>query len=217
MNLQPLTRFSLLLGALLIGINVWWRLAVRRRELPCPTWLIWFLENPYTEAFASSKAILDRLDVRPGMRVLDVGAGPGRLSIPAAQRVGPQGEVVALDMQAGMLHKLETKAIAAGITNIRTLQQAVGERPLEHNAFDRAWLVLVLGEIPNRAEALQELFRALKFGGILSITEMLPDPHYQTKATVRRLAQEAGFEIGSSYGNGLGFTLHLVKPLDVNS
>lgn len=205
MNLQPLTRFSLLLGALLIGINVWWRLAVRRRELPCPTWLIWFLENPYTEAFASSKAILARLDVRPGMRVLDVGAG------------GPQSEVGALDMQSRMLHKLETKAIAAGITNIRTLQQAVGERPLEHNAFDRAWLVLVLGEIPSRAEALQELFRALKRGGILSVTEMLPDPHYQTKATVSRLAQEAGFEIGSSYGNGLGFTLHLVKSLDANS
>jgi ubiquinone/menaquinone biosynthesis C-methylase UbiE len=75
--------------------------------MPCSTWLIWFLETPYTEAFASSKTILDRLDLTPGMRVFDVGAGPGCLSIPIAKRVGSQGEVVSLDIQPGMLHKLQ--------------------------------------------------------------------------------------------------------------
>lgn len=97
--------------------------------MPCSTRLIWFLETPYTEAFASSKTILDRLDLTPGMRVLDVGAGPGCLSIPVVKRVGPQGEVVSLDIQPGMLHKLQTTADTEGISNIKTIQQAVGEYP----------------------------------------------------------------------------------------
>lgn len=74
--------------------------------------------------------------------------------------------------------------------------------------------MLVLGEIPDRAQAPQELFNALKPAGTLSVTEMLPDPHYQTRATLRRLAEGAGFQSGRSFENGLGFTLHLIKPLE---
>jgi len=44
------------------------------------------------------------LELEPGMAVLDAGCGPGRLAIPIARQVGPQGEVVAMDIQAGMQH-----------------------------------------------------------------------------------------------------------------
>lgn len=202
----------LALFAAALGVNVWWRFAVRRRALPCPAWLAWFLENPYTETFAGSRQILDRLDLRPGMRVLDVGAGPGRLTIPAAKCVGPQGEVVALDVQAAMLDTLRARAAAQGLDNIRTIERPMSAGVLESDTFDRAWLVLVLGEIPNRAEALQEIYAALKPGGILSVTEMLPDPHYQRRATVVQLAEAAGFQVGQTFGTWVAFTLHLRKP-----
>ncbi len=61
--------------------------------LTLPPWLDWLLENRYTEAVASGRTLLDRLSLQPDMKVLDVGCGPGRLALPAAEQVGPDGEV----------------------------------------------------------------------------------------------------------------------------
>lgn len=54
--------------------------------------------------------------MRPGMRVLDVGCGVGRFSLPlpTAASVGPEGEIIALDPQKEMLDRLNVKAATAG-------------------------------------------------------------------------------------------------------
>ena len=80
-----------------------WRFASRRHSLPCPVWLRWLVEldNPFTETNRSD-VIVQHLDLQPGMKVLDIGCGPGRLTIPVARQVGSQGEVVAIDLQSGM-------------------------------------------------------------------------------------------------------------------
>jgi SAM-dependent methyltransferase len=78
--------------------------------------------------------------------------------------------------------------------------------------FDRAILVTVLGEIPDRAAALREIFEALKPGGFLSITELMLDPHYQSRLTVLRLTRQLGFREKEFFGNVFAFTLNLVKP-----
>ncbi len=83
-----------------------WRFGVRRVPLPCPAWLISLLENPYFEAMAGSAKLLQRATVKPGLSVLDVGCGPGRLTIPAAKIVDPSGEVVALDIREKMLRRV---------------------------------------------------------------------------------------------------------------
>ena len=84
------------------------------------------------------------------MAVLDAGCGPGRLAIPIARHVGPRGEAVAMDIQAGMLQRAREKAEAAKLANIRFLEGGLGEDKLGRNRFDRAVLVTVLGEIPDR-------------------------------------------------------------------
>jgi ubiquinone/menaquinone biosynthesis C-methylase UbiE len=188
------------------------RFAARRHALPCPFWLSWLLENPFMNSVAGAEAILNRLTVEPGMKVLDVGCGPGRLTIPAARRVGGDGEVTALDIQPEMLRRVQKKLDAMALTNVRLIRAGAGEGKVGRNRFDRALLVTVLGEIPDRKAALIEIFQALKPGGILSITEVLPDPDFQTPGTVRRLASEVGFE-EQAYFNGFpAFTIHLRKP-----
>jgi ubiquinone/menaquinone biosynthesis C-methylase UbiE len=146
------------------------------------------------------------------MKVLDAGCGPGRLTVPAARRVGDQGEVVAVDIQPGMLARARDKARAAALTNIRFLQAGVGEGKLGRNRFDRALLVTVLGEIPDREAALKEIFEALKPGGILSVTEIIFDPHFQGRGSVTRLALAAGFREKGFFGNRIAYTLHLERP-----
>jgi len=203
-----------IVAAVLLG-TVSWRLA-SRHTVPCPVWLRWLveLENPFTET-ARSTVIIKNLDLLPGMTVLDAGCGPGRVTIPLARQLGEQGEVVAMDIQAGMIQRAQDRAHAEGLTNIRFLRAGLGEGKLGHDQFDRALLVSVLGEIPDREAALREIFGALKPGGILSVTETVFDPHFQHRTTVATLAVEIGFRQKAFYGNRVAFTLNLEKPHDV--
>jgi ubiquinone/menaquinone biosynthesis C-methylase UbiE len=208
------TRYALLTGMAVSFATamLMWRFAARHRALPCPSWLPMLLENPYMNWMAGAETSLDRIELEPGMKLLDIGCGLGRLAIPAARRVGPTGTVVALDIQPGMLSRARHKVEAAGLTNVQFVLAGAGDGTLQVNTFDRALLVTVLGEIPDRKRALDEIFRALRPGGVLSVTEVLPDPHYQRLSTVRQLGDEIGFEEQRCFRNALAFTINLVKP-----
>ena len=88
----------------------------------------------------------------------------------------------------------------------------MGAGKLERNQYDRALLVTVLGKIPDRKTALKEIFDALKPGGILSVTEVIFDPHFQGRSTVRELAAVVGFKERECFGNSFSFTMNLEKP-----
>jgi len=201
-----------IIGAIVV-VSVIWRFASRRRSIPCPVWLRWLVEldNPFAKTNRAA-AIVEHLGLRPGMRVLDVGCGPGRVTIPVAREVGPRGEVVAIDLQEGMLTRAREKAQAANLTNIRFLRAAAGDGQFAHTAADRALLVTVLGEIPDQHAALREIYDALIPTGILSVTEIIFDPHFQSRRTVSRLTAAVGFREKMFFGNRLAYTLNLEKP-----
>ena len=205
---------ALLIGLIvfLVVLSVIWRLASRRHSSPCPAWLGWLVEldNPFAKTNRAS-VIVEHLALKPGMTVLDVGCGPGRVTIPVAMNIGPQGKVIAMDIQAAMLTRAREKAQAAQLTNIDFLHAGTGDRKLGQDQFDRALLVTVLGEIPDRETALEEIFESLKPGGILSVTEIIFDPHFQSRKTVSRLALQTGFTEKEYFGNRLAYTLNLVK------
>lgn len=190
-----------------------WRLLSRRLTLPCPSWLHWLveIENPFAKANRAS-VIVEHLDLKQGMKVLDAGCGAGRLTIPVAQKLGSQSEVVAMDIQEGMLDIVKKKTQAVNLNNIRYLQAKIGDGKLESNYYDRALLITVLGEIPQREVALKELFNALKPGGILLVSETIFDPHFQSKKTVTIMAQASGFNIKNIFGNRFSYNILLEKP-----
>ncbi len=201
-----ITVFIIVLALLATGY-LW-----RYRSLACPANFSWLVENPYMNAVAGPDTILQRLHLEEGMKLLDIGSGPGRLALPAAKRVGKRGEVVALDIQSKMLDKLRVRTEAMGIDNIRIVNVGAGSGETDKAYFDRALLVTVLGEIPDKHEALLEIYQALKDGGILSITEVIPDPHYTRLKRVRALCREAGFEEMEYFGNWAVFTVNFKKP-----
>jgi ubiquinone/menaquinone biosynthesis C-methylase UbiE len=196
-----------------IVVAIGWRLASRRQSIPCPVWLRWLVEidNPFTR-ISRAAIIAEHLDLEPGMVVLDFGCGPGRVTLPVARLVGDTGKVVAIDIQEGMLARAQQKALGFGLSNIEFIQSAAGEGKLDHDRFDRALLVSVLGEIPDRKAALAEIFDALKPSGILSVTEVIFDPHFQSRALVTRLAIKTGFREHAFFGNRIAYTLNLQKP-----
>jgi SAM-dependent methyltransferase len=81
----------------------------RRRPTPLSPRLFFLVENPLTGALVGAPLLVGRLDLAPGMKVLDAGCGSGRLTVALAEAVGPGGGVVALDGQPAMLGRLEGK------------------------------------------------------------------------------------------------------------
>jgi ubiquinone/menaquinone biosynthesis C-methylase UbiE len=205
---------GILRGALVVSVllAVIGLLRQRRHPIPHPPRLTFLIENPVVGAFVGPERLIERLDLTPGMRVLDAGCGPGRLTIPLARAVGPGGEVVALDGQRGMLQKLAKRLEAEGVTNVRPLRAGLGEGALRERGFDRVILAMVLGEVRNRGAAVRELYAALKPGGILSVTEIFGDPDHRRPATVRREVEAAGFRLARRFGGFPAYTLNFEKP-----
>jgi ubiquinone/menaquinone biosynthesis C-methylase UbiE len=207
----------IILGFLLffILISLLWRFSSNRLNLPCPSWLGYLLEieNPIAK-ITQSKNIIKHLNLKKGMLVLDIGCGPGRLTIPIAKKVGPKGNVTALDMQIEMLEKTKRKAGQNNLQNIDFLNINIENEKLDQNKYDRAILITVLGEIPKKQKALNEIFKSLKPGGILLITESIFDPHFQTKKSVLKFIKETNFQVKELIGNSfLAYTIILKKPL----
>jgi len=134
------------------------------------------------------------------------------LLIPAAQRVLPGGEAVGIDIQQGMIERLKAKAEKAGVTNLTAILGDATQPHVPEASFDLVFLCTALGEIPDRAPALTQCHRALKPGGVLSITEIFGDPHYQSRSVVQRLAEAAGFRLRAIKGRWWFYTANFIKP-----
>lgn len=175
-------------------LRAWWdRFRGRLAPVPCPFEGASVLETPGRSWIASPNKILGAFDLSAGERVLEIGPGIGYYSVEASRRVGSSGSLICLDVQRDMLKETRRRLIEAGCTTAGFLRASAEALPLVSASLDRVFLITVLGEIPDRCKALQEIHRVLRPEGRLSVSEQLPDPDYLTRATLRRELTEAGF------------------------
>ena len=198
---------------IVVIIAVIWRFSSNRTSIPCPAWLGWLVEldNPILRN-NSAREIISHLELRPGLKVLDFGCGPGRLTIPIAKQIGLSGTVTAFDTQPAMLERVRVKADLENLGNIEFVHGAAGEGKLGNNQYDRVLLVTVLGEIPDKKIFAKEIIDSLKSGGLLSVTETIADPHFQSRKNVTDVIKEAGFTEKGFFGNKISFTMIFEKP-----
>jgi SAM-dependent methyltransferase len=183
------------------------RLAARfGHSAPCPASLDWLVDNPVRRYYM--RPVLDRVGIRPGEHVLELGPGPGIFTMEAARRVGLEGRLVAVDIQPEMIAQVEKRVREAGLSNVETHVSDAYHLPLEDESVDRAFLVTVLPEIPDQARALTELCRVIKPGGLLSITEEFTDPDYPFAFETIRRVETAGFSLEQRFGNFWVYTLN---------
>lgn len=208
--------------AILAGIVFFWlfplklisRLIKRfTSAAPCPNSLSWLVDNPIRRSYMGH--ILDRVGIRAGECVLELGPGPGTFTLEAARRVGPDGKLIAVDLQPEMIAQVEARVEEAGATNVETHVASAHDLPLEDDSVDRAFLVTVLPEIPDQDRALTELHRVLRPGGVLSVTEEFYDPDYPFPAETRRRLKVVGFEQDQRFGSWWVYTINARKPAEV--
>lgn len=195
---------------------VWmvWRLSSNYRNLPCPAWLSWMiaLDNPFAKAH-KAKEIIKELPLKKGMKVLDVGCGPGRVLLPLAQKIKEiDGQVTGLDLQKDMLKKSWEKAEKNNLENIDFIEGNIGKTSLGQT-YDVILLICVLGEIPKKDWELtiRQLENYLHQEGIISITETIFDPHFQKHQTVTQIMKKMGLMEINFIGNRFAYTAHFKK------
>lgn len=131
--------------------------------------------------------------IEQGDTVLELGPGPGYFTAEASRAAGASGRVVCADVQAGMIAVLDARLRRAHVANACPVIGDATRLPLADASIDAAFLVFVLGEIPDRPAAMAELRRVIKCGGTLSIMETLTDSDYQLEAPVQDLCRAYGF------------------------
>jgi ubiquinone/menaquinone biosynthesis C-methylase UbiE len=111
--------------------------------------------------------------IRPGDRVLDVGAGSGTDTLTAARLVGPQGNVFALDMTQAMLAKLRGNAAQAQVGNVDVIEGNAEAIPLPDASVDVVTSNGVLNLVPDKPRAFAEIHRVLRPGGSAQIADIV--------------------------------------------
>lgn len=108
--------------------------------------------------------------LRPGLRLLDVGCGPGTISADLAELVAP-GAVIALDRAPEVVAAAGAAAAEAGVTNLRAEVGDVYALPVEDGAVDVAHAHQVLQHLRDPVAALRELHRVVRPGGIVAVRD----------------------------------------------
>jgi SAM-dependent methyltransferase len=121
---------------------------------------------PYT------RRLLTAAGIKPGMRVLDVGCGPGDVSFLAAEMVGPQGSVVGIERDEAAVANASRRAVDRGTQNVEFMVGDFREVEPAGEAFDALVGRLVLMYQADPAAAVASAARHLRAGGIVAFAEM---------------------------------------------
>ncbi|HET9183884.1 MAG TPA: methyltransferase domain-containing protein [Candidatus Angelobacter sp.] len=162
--------------------------------------------------------VMDILELSPGKRVADIGAGSGWFSVRAARRVGQTGIVYAVDINPEAIQYIQQRAKRENISNIKTILGNPSDPLLPPHSVDAVLLLKAYHEVAEPVALLKNLRKSLRPGALVGIIDRngMADNHGVNEDIVRREAQEAGYILIGRYdfvkGDGEDYFL-MFKPL----
>lgn len=131
------------------------------------------LDNPRRREILPVNKILDEIGLNAEDNFADIGCGIGYFSIPAAEVIGSQGTVYALDVKEEMIEELDKKIEENKLDNIRTVITDEYDFKLEDNSVSYAFMCTVLHEIEDKIKFINETKRILVDGGKIAVVEWI--------------------------------------------
>ncbi len=130
-----------------------------------------WLNRPEREKTEMPDRLLDALEIKPGMTVADVGAGIGYFSWRIARRVGPEGRVLAVEIQPEMLERLGVEMRKRNISNVRSILGTPVDPILPAQSVDLVLMVDVYHEFRHPEEMVAKIRKSLKQDGRMVVVE----------------------------------------------
>ncbi len=134
-----------------------------------------YTQVPRRAAWQHTSRVVESLELEPGDRVADIGAGDGYFVFLLADAVGPEGRVYAVEVEPELVEKLEEKVREKGYTNVEVVLGEFGDPLLPDQAIDRILLVNTYHHIDDRQDYFARLRTDLAEDGRVAIIEMRSD------------------------------------------
>ena len=162
--------------------------------LVCPWWLCYSFDNPLRRLFHDPERLL-RPYVKTGMTVVDIGCGMGYFTIGLARLTGPEGKVIAVDLQQRMLDALGRRSRRAGVADRIVLHRCSKECLGVEGPADFALAFWMAHEVPDKSRFFREILALLKPQGRLLVVE--PKVHVTLRSLERTVAvcRETGLRV----------------------
>jgi predicted methyltransferase len=152
-------------------------------------------EEPGRDKRLQIDRVMDLLLIKPGSVVADIGAGGGWFSVRAARRVGPNGKVIAEEINSKAIQYIQQRATREHIGNIQTVLGTPDDPKLAPDSLDAALMLKVYHEIAHPPLVLASLRTALKPGAHFGIIDRNGSgaDHGLNESIVRAEVEHAGF------------------------
>ena len=160
-------------------------------------------DDPGRDTWQKPEAVLAMLAVGPGMTVADLGAGTGYFSVHLAKAVGPEGRVLAIDVEPKLVDYMKERAAKAQLAQIVPMLAAPDDPRLPAQAVDLVLIVDTWHHIDDRVHYLAKLAAGLKAGGSVAVVDFRkgdfpvgpPDAHKLTAEEVSSEFASAGWKL----------------------
>ena len=152
-------------------------------------------DDPARDQWQKPAEVMRHLDIAPGQTVADVGAGTGYFLEYLSEAVGPEGKVLALDVEPKMVDYMKQRVAKAKLANVSPSVVSPADPGLAPNSVDRVLIVNTWHHIGHRAEYAAKLARALKPKGSVWIVDFTLDSDMGPPAEHRLTPQQVADEL----------------------
>lgn len=130
-----------------------------------------WLTRPERDAEEQPDRVVQELDIPKGATVVDLGAGVGYFTWRLAKQVGPEGRVIAVDIQEGMLDRMKKNLADRGVTNVEMVLGTPEDPHLPSGEVDLVLIVDVYHELQHPEKTMEHVRRSLKPNGRVVLIE----------------------------------------------
>jgi cyclopropane fatty-acyl-phospholipid synthase-like methyltransferase len=159
-------------------------------------------DDPSRDEWQKPQSVIEAMEIPPGAAVADIGAGTGYFEPYLSRAVGPNGKVLALDVEPDMVAHLKDRAAKEQLANVEAKQVAPDDPGLAPSSVDRIVVVDTWHHIANRVDYASRLAVALKHGGQVFVVDFTreskqgpPPEHRVPRDEVARTLEAAGLVV----------------------